>query len=124
MVQISIEKEDKATFNQKWSIDAIRVVGGWFHYKFRMGFWAHLLGFKMFNVGFTYETHNIIKQQKMLWMRFVGHVLTRLQLVVQQDKVKGEGICGGFNWLWWIKKEWKEKQRGEGGKHFGELMSS
>jgi hypothetical protein len=39
----------------------------------------------MFNLGFTYETHNIIKQQKMLRMRLVGHVLTRLQLVVQQD---------------------------------------
>jgi len=78
MVRRSIEKEDKTTFNQKWSIDAIKVVGQWFHNNFTIGFWAHPLGFKMFNLGFTYETHNIIKQQKMLRMRLVGHVLTRL----------------------------------------------
>ncbi len=65
MVQTSIEKEDKTTLNKKWSINAIRVVGGWFHNNFRIGFWAHLLGFRMFNLGFTYGTHNIIKQQKM-----------------------------------------------------------
>ncbi len=38
MVQRSIEKVDKTTFNQKWSIDAIRVVGGWFNNNFRIGF--------------------------------------------------------------------------------------
>jgi len=37
MVRRSIEKEDKTTFNQKWSIDAIRVVS-WFHNNFRIGF--------------------------------------------------------------------------------------
>ncbi len=58
MVQRSIEKVDKTTFNQKWSIDAIRVVGGWFNNNFRIGFWGHLLGFKMFDLGFTYETKN------------------------------------------------------------------
>jgi len=38
MVRRSIEKEDKTTFNQKWSIDAIKVVGQWFHNNFRIGF--------------------------------------------------------------------------------------
>jgi hypothetical protein len=38
MVQRCIEKENTTTFNHKWSIDAIRVVGGWFHNNFRIGF--------------------------------------------------------------------------------------
>jgi len=38
MVQRSIGKEDKTTFNQKWSIDAIRVVDAWFQNNFRIDF--------------------------------------------------------------------------------------
>jgi hypothetical protein len=60
--------------------------GEQFHNNFKASYQAPKLGLRRLNLGFTFEQQfKNVQQQKMVGMRVVGHVLTRLGSTFEQD---------------------------------------
>jgi hypothetical protein len=57
-----MEKCSKANFILIWIIDVIKEVNNHFHNNFRVGFWAHPMGYTCVNLGFTTLVQQFAKQ--------------------------------------------------------------
>jgi hypothetical protein len=72
----------------------VKVVGEWLHNNFRIGFKAHLLGYKRFGLGVTSQQQKVTRKQIMRKMQLVKHVPTKLQPSIERQwKVR---VWGGF----------------------------
>jgi hypothetical protein len=57
-----MENCSRANFILTWTIDIIKEVNNHFHNNFRVGFWAHLIGYTCVNLRFTTFVQQIAKE--------------------------------------------------------------
>jgi hypothetical protein len=68
-----------------WSTITVKATSECFQNNFKVGFWAHPLGYKGFNLGITYAQQRFAKQQRMARMLLTKHVPAKLQFSSQQE---------------------------------------
>ncbi len=57
-----MENYSRANFILTWTIDIIKEINNHFHNNFKVGFWAHLIGYACVNLMFTTLVQQIAKQ--------------------------------------------------------------